>query len=107
MKTPLLINVPKDSPSRKEKLDAFKAKHQIETHNAGPGWGKANHPWSACLMSAAREMGEEYETPVKNIGDAVAHFCRLLDEAGLLVTGETERDAVRRLCEKNDIVFDL
>lgn len=106
MKTPLLFNVPKDRPSRKERIKAFKQLHGIETHYAGKGWGKENHPWSACLMPAARTFGYGV-TETSDLFDVVSKVARLLEEAGVLVTGETEREAIRTLCENNKIPCDL
>lgn len=105
-KTPLLFDVPKDSPTRKEQIEAFKAKHSIETHNAGPKWGRENYPWSACLMPAARKFGYGV-TEQSNIYDAVAKVGRLLSEAGYLVEGRTEREAIQMLCQNCDIPCDL
>lgn len=108
IKTPLLFEVPKTHPSKKEKMEAFKKLHGIETHYAGKGWTREDHPWSACLMPRAREIAAPYvkeENP--NLFDLVANAARLLEEAGVLVTGETERDAIRNLCEDNKIQCDL
>lgn len=106
MKTLTLINVPKTHPSRKEKLDAFKLKHGIETHTAG--WDRKDFPWCACLMPKAKEIAGPYMRGDKpDLFNLVAHAGRLLEEAGVLVTGETERMAVGTLCEENGIPFEL
>lgn len=108
MKTPLLFNVPKDRPSRKERIKAFKELHGIETHYAGRTWGKKNNPWDACLMPRARQIGSNYGcNETSTLGELVGSVCRLLEEAGVLVTGETECDAIRTLCENNKIPCDL
>lgn len=102
MITPNLLDVPKDSPSRKERLEAFKAKHGVWTHNSHlPPEGE---PWSALLVPKARlAMDEPTAEPMK----LIAGYCSLLDEMDLLVTGKTQREAIQTLCEKNGIAFDL
>ena len=92
-----------DVPRNKTRLELIKEQHGIETHNAGPHWGRKNHPWSACHMPSARELAQDCDDTVKDIADAVAKFCRLLEEQGLLVTGETEADAVVELCRNLEI----
>jgi hypothetical protein len=101
LKTPNLLDVPKTGLSAREKLRAFKAAHGIETKHC-PGMTRKEHPWLACLMPAARQFGYGV-TAESDLFDCVEKVGRLLDEAGVLVTGETERDALRRLCECNDI----
>lgn len=106
MKTLTLLSVPKTHPSRQQLLDAFKAKHGIETHRSD--LSREDHPWCACLRPPAVEMWKSHgRTGEPALFDLVAHLCRRLEESGLLVTGETERYAVVRLCEINGIVFDL
>lgn len=94
MRTPLLLDVPKDSPSRKQTLAAFKKAFNIFTHNANFRTRK-EHPWSALLCPRPMTDDEAVQH--------IASYCRILDEARLLVTGETERDALRTLCQENSI----
>lgn len=106
MKTLTLLSVPKTHPSRQERLDAFKAKHGIETHRSD--LRREDHPWCACLMPAARRTAEAYmKGDPPTLFNMILHAERLLDEAALLVTGETEREAVATLCDHNGITFDL
>ena len=72
----------------------------IWTHHAD-FMSREDHPWSALLFD--KELREEYKEPE----EAIAHYCRILDEQGRLVTGETERQAIKLLCEKNEIPNDL
>lgn len=106
MKHPTLIDVPKDSPSKRERLEAFKKLHGIWTHNAG--YEPKDEPWSALALNQSAVALNGYGVkPADSPLDIIAGYCRLLDEWNLLVTGETEREAIRTLCEKNGIVFDL
>lgn len=88
-------------PPNKTRLQALKETHGIETHHAD--LLPKDHPWSACHMPSARELAAGYDETVADIGEAAAKFCRLLDEQGLLVTGETEADAVITLCRNLNI----
>jgi hypothetical protein len=103
--TPNLLDVPPTHPTRHEILQAFKTRQGVWTHNAHFR-DRKEHPWSALLVPRARKMlagyigGGDPDDPVS----LIAGYCRLLDEAGLLVTGETELDAVQRLCAANEIV---
>lgn len=107
MKHPVLLDVLKDSPTRKEKLDAFKAKHDIWTHCAS----HMNEKWCAMAvtLSIQRLFGYSDLKPDESVKpiDLIARYCRLLDEANLLVNGNTEAEAVRSLCEFNNIPCDL
>ncbi len=76
------------------KLEAFKAKHQIETHNA-PG---CEMPWAALHMPTARKFGYGV-TATSSFMDCVAKVCRLLDESGVMGYGETEADAIVETCK--------
>lgn len=108
MTTPPLIDVPKTHPTRYERLQAFKERQGIWTHKA-PHRPKSEHPWSALLVPRARQFlagyldGDKADDPFS----LIAGYCHLLDEACLLVTGETELDAVQRLCAENNIVCPL
>lgn len=103
--TPMLLDVPATHPTRYERLQAFKTRQGIWTHRASFRT-KEEHPWSALLVPRARLAlagyidGDEPDDPMS----LIAGYCRLLDEARLLVTGETELDAVQRLCSENNIV---
>jgi hypothetical protein len=103
--TPNLLDVPPTHPTRQEILQAFKTRQGVWTY-CGKGMKREEHPWEALLVPRARKMlagyigGGEPDDPVS----LIAGYCRLLEEAGLLVTGETELDAVQRLCAANEIV---
>lgn len=106
MKTPLLFDVPKTHPSRKEKIKAFKELHGIETVNSQ--LPKGEQPWTACLMPKAHQIGAGYGCdPKSNFMDLFVKIGRLLCESKIMVNGETERDAIRTLCDENNIVCDL
>jgi hypothetical protein len=93
--TPNLLDVPPTHPTRQEILQAFKTRQGVWTY-CGKGMKREEHPWEALLVPS----GGEPDDPVS----LIAGYCRLLEEAGLLVTGETELDAVQRLCAANEIV---
>lgn len=102
MKHPRLFEVPPTAPTKAAKLKAFKEQHGIWTHRAP--MQREDHPWSAMLFTAAKErMGVQIKDPY----EMIAGYCQLLDDIGLLVTGTSERDAIRRLCAVNDILFPL
>lgn len=104
--TPMLLDVPKTHPNRYERLQTFKTRQGIWTHKAPK---EVEDPWSALLVPRARLAlagcidGDEPDDPMS----LIAGYCRLLDEWCLLVTGETELDAVQRLCSENNIVCNL
>ena len=86
-----LIDVPKDSYSRKEKLEAIKNAFGIETHHC-PGM---EEPWVACHMPSARRIGKGYGVQATDdLFECVSKVCRLLDEAGVIQYAQTEREAV-------------
>lgn len=103
MKTPLLIDVPKDSPSKAEKIKAFKAQHEIETHDA-PCNGDTR--WVAAHMPSCRKLGYGV-TENSTMFECVMHVGRLMDEGGLTGYGKSEIAAVRELCSNLKIPCDL
>ena len=121
MKTPNLFDVPKTAPTKREryaanfcnrkaKLAAFKRHHVIATHDDGDPTNEGR--WLAVLLSEARELagwGHTHERTgdVNELAELFASVGRLIDEAGLSDHGKTEREAIRELCEKNDIPFTL
>lgn len=92
-----LIEVPKDSPSRKERLDALKKAFGIETCDGGPSL--LPNRWLACHMPRARKFryGVHAES---DLFDVVSKVGRLLDEAGVTQYGATEREAVGKVLER-------
>lgn len=103
MKTPFLFDMAPDGPTRRQQLLLCKRQHGIATHYA-KHLDRHEHPWMACLLVVAWEKYEGYGvTPESSLTDCVAKVGRLLDEAGLMTTGETERDAVRELCRINKL----
>lgn len=81
MKHPTLFDVPKDSPSRKDRINEFKAKHGIETWNSHTeGW-----PWVACLISEIKKEGSCYRCYGVKVEDDMptvfSKVCRLIEEA--------------------------
>lgn len=98
MRTPLLLDVPKSAPSAHERLQVFKAKHGILTHYA-PHMRGFDDTWLA-LIPFEEDKG-------RDVGDAMAHNCRLYDEAGRCATAKGELSAVRLLCQQLNIPCDL
>lgn len=96
MKTGLLFDVPATRPSHARRLHIFKRENCIETHDGGsPDLSR----WMAAHMPSCRRLGYG-NTPQSSLFDCVANTCRLMDEAGLVGYGRTEREAVRELCEQ-------
>ena len=104
----LLLDVPKTHPTRYERLQAFKERQGIWTHRASFR-DRKDHPWSALLVprSRLRLAGYLGEGDPDDPMSLIAGYCRLLDESCLLVTGETELDAVQTLCSENNIICDV
>lgn len=93
MKTPLLIDVPRTGPSRRQKLAAFKREHGIETHHV-PG---AEDGWCAAHLPSARRLGYGVE-PTDDLPACAAKVGMLMDEAGIAAYGNTEREAIDQVC---------
>lgn len=107
MKQPKLLDVPKCAPSLKERIEAFKAKHSIETHCAGVKWRTGDFmPWVACHMPTARQYGYGV-TAESDLFDCISKVGRLLDESGVMGYGDTEREAIRATCETVNIPCEL
>ena len=76
-----------DSP----RLAAIKAA-DIQTHHA-PDMDE--DPWISVPMIAARKVLEGYidhESEAATVPDIIMNFCRLLDDAGMIFYGDTERE---------------
>lgn len=105
MKTPNLITVPKDSPTRKQRLESLKQSFGIETH-----FSKAfeidDNPWIAGHLPTARRMGYGV-TDKSDLFDCVAKIGRLMEDNGSLVEGRTEREAIHLLCKNLGLPFTL
>jgi hypothetical protein len=91
---PTLLDVPKDRPSRQQKLDEWKRKHNVWTHHAKQ-MRREDEPWSALL----KLPNETEDAMWARIGSR----CLALEDEGTLVTGETERLAIERLCENFEL----
>jgi hypothetical protein len=101
-RTGLLLDVPKDSPSKAERVKAFKAKHEIDTHCCDKS------DWMAVLMPAARRIGSAYGVKkTDGMAEIGAKVGRLVDEAGHSGYGRSEAEAIRALCEQNNLPCDL
>lgn len=100
-RAPTLFDVPKDSPSRKKKLQAFKDTHGIWTHHASG----LEEPWTAVWVTGARDALSDYGPEVATMLpiELIAGYCRLLEECSLLTDGQTERAAIEVLCIANDL----
>lgn len=111
MKQPALFNVPKDAPSHKERLDAFKVKIGIWTHNLEDD--HSDSKWMAMLLPKSGNGAENYSDHrcycdgSDDPFEIIAGYCRIMDETGRTANGETEREAVERLCDGLKIPFDL
>lgn len=87
-----------DSP----RLVAIKA-HGIQTHHAQ----HMEEPWMAIPMKAARERLKGYiseDEPFKTVADITASFGRVLEDAGMIFFGMSERevqDAALAWCERD------
>jgi hypothetical protein len=103
-KHPTLFDVPKDSPSRQQRLDVFKKQHGIETHRA---LGKPSEwPWMAAHLPSARSFGYGV-TPQSDLFDCVMKVGRLMDESGVASYGRTEAEAVEAVCKAVGICFSI
>ncbi len=104
-----LFELPAPTPT---KLEAVKAQHGIETFHSS-GLSKSDHPWIALHMPTALAIArehEDYDDPNWNeasLPTLFGHFCRLFDESGIDATGETEADAVFKLCSRMKLPCDL
>lgn len=77
MKTELLFDVPKNPP----RIEAFKAKHQIQTHHS-PG---LESPWCATHMPTVWRKFSGYGVlPTDDLGECMSKVCRLMDESGIM-----------------------
>jgi hypothetical protein len=104
MRTPLLIDVPKTSLTRRERIKAFKAKHEIETSYCRG----IQCPWAAAHLPTARKLGAGYGLNEKsNLGECLARVCRLMEESGCMVCEDTEIKAIKQLCRYVNIPCDL
>lgn len=99
-KTPMLFDVPKTHPSRKDRIKAFKAANEIQTHKCCDG------DWMAAHMPSCRKLGYGV-TATSDLFECAAKVCRLMDEAGYTGYGDTEREAIQQVCENLDIPCDL
>lgn len=104
MKTPPLLTVPKDSPSLRARLTAFKNVHDIETHTNGDNTDPTR--WVAAHMPSCRKLGYGV-TATMGLFECSMKVGRLMDEAGYTAYGSGELSAIRKLCEQLDIPCDL
>jgi len=102
MKTPNFLEIPKDSPSRKERIESFKRLHGIQTHDAGSEWPRSDLRWCALLFELAWGHFSGY-CKEKSLVGLMAGACRLVDEYGLVGFGDTEIEAIHDLCSQNKI----
>jgi hypothetical protein len=106
MKTPNLLNVPKDSPTRKERIEAFRKLNGIETHDCGGSCDDEYPRWVAAHMPSVYTLGYGVKDGM-SLGECAALVCRLMDEAGYTAYGKTERKAIICLCDNLGIQCDL
>lgn len=102
--TPFLFEVPKTHPGRVDRLKALKKRQGIWTWHCKE-FRREDHPWEALLVPRARRRLAGYSGTAESDApeDLIMNYCRLLEEAGLLVSGETELQAVRALCIANNM----
>lgn len=79
-------------PKTPTRIEAFKVKHQIETHHC-PGM-----LWIAVHMPSARKCGYGV-TEKSDLFDCISKVGRLLDESGVAGYGDTEADAIVETCK--------
>lgn len=104
MKTPMLLEVPKDAPSSKEKIETFKKLMGIETHSCHPYPLPDEQKWLACHRPSALAIAKPYGVKDSaSMCEIYAEVARLIDECNADAYGSTERDAIRNLCDKRDI----
>lgn len=78
-------------------LDVWKERHGVWTHYSDMGRDADN--WIACAaVDFIREFKVEKED-AENIGSLFAAWCRIIDEAGYVASGDTEQDACFKLSE--------
>lgn len=101
LKTPNLFDVPRDRPTAMERLEAFKERYGIFT------WGDKNDGWDAMLVNQARALlSEDYpEAQTADAAELIMDYCRLIEDVDLLVSRDTEREAIEELCRLNKIPF--
>lgn len=104
----LLLDVPKDSPSHKERIDAFKAKIGIWTA-AMKGESTREFPKWCAMLLPSNSVGIKYHHygKTEEPWELISSSCRILEEGGYMTFGHTERDALETLCDENKIPFDL
>lgn len=99
-RTPYLIEVPRDRPTWRMELRAFKEQHGIQTHDdhdpTNPG------RWLAVLMEPCRKFGYGV-TATSDLFDLICKVGRLMDESGYTAYAKTELQAIRLLCDQNQI----
>lgn len=104
MRTPNLLKVPKDSPTRKERIESFKKEFDIETHYC-KAFEDEHFPWMACKMDIAKRIRQPYRTSQsESLGAIMADVCRLLEESGVVAEGNTEAESIRQLCANLDMI---
>lgn len=111
MTQPTLFEVPKDSPSHEERLEAFCAEKGIFTYDCDIE--PDADPWIAMVLPGnAMKIPVPYEeffaTECKSDPmEFYFSYCRILDESKRVNFGRTKREAVERLCGELEIPFGL
>lgn len=109
MKQEQLFDIPKDRASQKELLHRFCKANGIWTHTITRAKASKDFPaWTALLLpSNPHGIELPYVQDETEPMEIIAGYCRVLDESGMLVEGETEREAVEILCRNLNIPFEL
>lgn len=85
-----------DVPIQPRRIDAFKTRHQIQTHYSR----YSEMPWCAAHMPTVWKEFAGYDVlPTDGLGECAAKVCRLMDESGIMGYGKTEADAIIEACK--------
>ena len=102
---PFLATVPINKTRaelRQEEIDAWKEQHGVWTfHTSG-----MDEPWVAVCLPKAHEALSGYGLSPDELAKPIelfAGYCRLLDEAGLSASGETEAETCEQLAKQLDL----
>lgn len=95
----MLIDVPRTPRNRKADIAEFKRANHIWTYSSGPAFEHCGK-WTALLLpgNPHSELPYGEDMDPKEPMEIIAGYCRVLEEAGFLVDGPTEREAIRALC---------
>lgn len=105
-----LLNVPKMGPTRKETLRSFTSRVGIWTHSIGRMATPDFPKWTAMLLPKNEwgiQLGHEHYCKSDDPWHIIAGYCRIMQESGYMDYGQTERDAVQRLCHNLNVACEV